>query len=426
MKIFYAVQVSNTTKKPDGRMRWLLKNDACVNIMRGIVIAVLKKNPDWHFVMKVPKLFDVDDIKDYKELFPEQFHDNISFYEHEMPISPVTSRFHFDFIYHRMAFIQLDQLRNIDVMINDENTHTMSWKVLFDALGLKIPVISTNYFFDTPLRKKTPKGLWYFDRQVESFLHSEIAAFQCSATLEETVKVLKWHLKGGSTYHTMHSSVWGVGCSAAEILDPTIEPMLHTRPIVYFGNRITDTAGRYTNWDDFASGVGTLRDMHPYLEFASIMLDPTRKVSESQKTEIATASRGTVEFLHLNRSEYLSFIRGGNISCNLFVNEIHGGVTHAEAMLAGNIVICPKVNNYKLKIEKYTKNYPFFVKHKGFKIDTKDLAKKIHLALTMNKKDLNKWRSMLVKAAKENETYESAAPRIINDIKLAKKKGLRD
>lgn len=425
MKIFYAVQVSNTTKLPDGTMKWLLKNDACVNIMRGIVIAVLKKKPDWQFVLKVPFLGGVLDVADWYELFPEALRDNISFYEHNIPCSPVTSRFHFDFDFHRLSFLMKENLKNIDVMINDENTHTMSWKVVFDALGLQIPMISTNYFFDTPLRKKTPKGIWYFDRQVESFLHSEIAAFQCDATLEETVKVLKWHLKGGSTYHIMQPRVWGVGCSASEILDKSIVPLVHTRPVVYFGNRITDTAGRYTNWDDFASGIGKLRGMHPSLDFASVMLDPTRKVSEAQQNEINSASMDTMDMLHLNRQEYLQFIRAQNISCNLFVNEIHGGVTHAEAMLAGNIVICPKVNNYKLKIEKYTDSYPFFVKHKGFKIDTTDLAKKIHLALTMPKAEQTKWRKMLIKAAMENETYESASARIIKDLSDAKKMGVR-
>jgi len=426
MKILYAVQVSNTTKMPDGSMKWLLRNDACVNIMRGILIAVLKKKPQWQFVVKLPRLKDIADMKSYAELFPEEIRDNIMIYEDDIPISPVTSRFHFDFLRRRKEFLINPFLHGIDVMINDENTHTMSWKVVFHDLGLSIPMISTNYFFDNPIGKKTPKGVWYFDRQVESFIHSEITAFQCEATKDETIRVLDQHLTRKGDY-TMHwkPSIWGIGCSATEVLDKRIQAFefhsLSLRPIIYFGNRITETAGRYTNWDDFAYGIGKLLAIKDHTQFSAYMLDPTRKVTREQQNVIDDGSDHRITLLHLNREQYLGFIRGQHISCNLFVNEVHGGVTHAEAMLAGNLIICPRVNNYKIKIEKYAKNYPLFVKHKGFKIDTTDLAKKMHLALTMPKAEQLKWRKMLVKAAMENETYESAAPRIIADITTASK-----
>lgn len=423
MRIFYAVQVSNTTKTQNG-MKFLLKNDACMNIMRGIVMAVLEKKKDWEFVIKVPFLGSVEDIESYHELFPEKFRDRISFYQHQIPVSPVDSRFHFDFDFHRTAFLFNSDLRNIDVMINDENTLLMNWKVLFHNLGIKVPIISTNYFFDSPTAKKTPEGILYFDRQLESFIHSDIAAFQCEATMLETLLEVNKYLKKGS--YEITSSVWGVGCSAAEILDKSIEPMnFDEYPVIYFGNRITETAGRYTNWDNFAEAIGKLQGLTAE-KYSAVMLDPTRKTSEEQKREINIKSKDKVEFHHFNREAYLRFIHGASISCNLFVNEVHGGVTHAEAMLARNIVIMPKVNNYWLKMKKFAKDYPFFVKHKGFKIDPTNLAKKLDMALTMLKFEPRKakhWQDICHKAAMACETYESAAPKIISDLSVAARKG---
>lgn len=421
MKIFYAVQVSNTTKTQEG-MKWLLKNDACMNIMRGIVMAVLDKKKDWEFLIKVPHLQDVEDILDYFEIFPEKFHDRIFFYQEFIPISPVNSRFSFNFRSHKESFLINPKLKEIDVMINDENTLLMNWKVLFHDLGIKVPIISTNYFFDSPTAKKTPEGIRYFDRQLESFIHSDIAAFQCEATMLETLIETKKYLKNVK----INASVWGVGCSAAEILDKSIKPMAFRKPVVYFGNRITETAGRYTNWDDFASAIGYLTKKIDPSTFDAIMLDPTLKASQKQMSEINRRSLDHVMIHHYNRERYLSFIHGASISCNLFVNEVHGGVTHAEAMLASNVVIMPKVNNYLLKMRKFTPNYPFFVKHKGFKIDQIDLAKKIALALTMKKEDpkyFNTWAKVCFRAAMACETYESAAPKIISDLVLAKKRG---
>ena len=62
------------------------------------------------------------------------------------------------------------------------------------------------------------------------------------------------------------------------------------------------------------------------------------------------------------REDYLKFINRAHISCNLFVTEVHGGVTHCEAMLAKNVLVVPNVNNYKTKFAKTNYQYPYLVK----------------------------------------------------------------
>jgi len=52
-RIFYAVQVSNFTQTDLGPM-WLLRNDACTNIMVGIVSTLLKDREDYEFLIKLP------------------------------------------------------------------------------------------------------------------------------------------------------------------------------------------------------------------------------------------------------------------------------------------------------------------------------------------------------------------------------------
>lgn len=416
MKIFYATQVSNTTLTAQGP-KWLLRNDACFNIMKGLVISVLKIRPTWKFMIKVPILADVHDVENYFDLFPDRYKDNLTFLQVATPLSPIDSRFNFDFIGIKNKLIVQDV--EFDVMINDESTLTKNWRVLFNSLDMDIPIISTNYFFDNIFEApKVPDNIRYFDRQIESLFCADGVAFSCEATKREALDARDIAFrKKFLTRKIFLETIWIAGCSAAEILDRTIKPMTFPEPVFYFGNRITDSAQRYTNWDDYAAGIGKLF-MDKSIDVASydaIMLDPTKKVTQQQKNEINALSKFKVLFEHFSRPEYIRFIRGQHISCNLFINERYGGNTCAEAMLAGNLVIMPKVHNYKDRMSKVF-DYPLWVKHNGSKIDRNDLAKKMKLALQMCKTgEDKKWRSLLKTIARK-DTYEGTASVLIKDI----------
>lgn len=418
-KIFYAVQVSNFTKTPDGQTKWLLRNDACTNIAIGIVSTILERYPnDYEFLIKLPSASDTSDVNELRELFKEKYINRIQFFRDEIPHSPVTSRFHFDLI--RLQK-QKELFSTIDVMINDENTLTKNWRVLFDSLGLNIPIISTNYFLDSPIAKKVPEKIRYYERQMESFINSDIAAFQCEAGRVEAMEAYDHLYKSRDVLAPQ--SVWGIGAHYAEISE------YHTKnrfkiPTIYFGNRISDTANRYTNYDSFAEAMGILSKLTDK-PFKAIMLNPTRKVTKEQLDLIDKLSNGVVEVMSneekFTRQQYLEFINHAHISCNLFVTEVHGGVTHCEAMMAKNMVVMPKVNNYMHKMNKAGfPDYELFVeldKNNPHKPNVHDIALKCKLALdsigTMNEEYL---RETCHNVGFEYESYERACDRIVSDI----------
>jgi len=431
-KIFYAVQVSNYTNTDIGP-RWLLRNDACTNIAVGIISTLLDQNDHYEFLIKLPEEKDCLDCDNLFELFKSKYHDRITFYRENIPISPVTSRYTFDF----NTLINNQQwFKEIDVMINDENTLTKNWNVFFKTIGMNVPIMSTNYFLDSPIANKVDQKIRYYERQMESFINSDIAVFQCEAGKNEAMEAYDMLFK--SRDHIKQTSVWGVGCHAQEIID------YHTNeefdiPTIYFGNRISDTANRYTNYDSFAEAIGKLSKItkHP---FKAVMLNPTRKVTESQLNEIDKLSNGHVEVMSNNekftRKDYLEFINRAHISVNLFVTEVHGGVTHCEAMLAQNVLVVPNVNNYKSKFTKPKLNYdyPFLVdvdKEQTHKPDTTQIAEKLNDLLEcyhVDRESFNMFGNVCYDLAYKYESYESACGRISNDIesllKLKNKKEL--
>ena len=419
-KVFYAVQVSNFTKMKNGEHKWLLRNDACTNIMIGIVSTILERYPnDYEFLIKLPAAADTSDVKDLSELFKTKYLNRIEFFRDDIPHSPVTSRFHFD-------LIRLQEKKNlfetVDVMINDENTLTKNWRVLFDSIGFQIPIISTNYFLDSPLANKVPEKIRYYERQMESFINSDIAAFQCEAGRVEAMEAYD------SLYKTQSilapQSVWGIGAHYAEISEHHSDEKFEI-PTIYFGNRISDTANRYTNYDSFAESMGILAQIPGVKPFRAIMLNPTRKVTQEQLELINELSNGVVEVMsndeQFAREDYLKFINRAHIACNLFVTEVHGGVTHCEAMMAKNMVVFPAVNNYLHKMTKAGHlDYPLFVgidSQNPHKPNVYDIAMKCKLALdAIGTTDEEILRETCHNVGYEYESYERACDRIVNDI----------
>lgn len=418
--IFYAIQVSNFTNR-NGYPQWLLRNDACTNIAVGIISTILEQNPnEFNFVVKLPPASHCDDVMDIYELFDEKYHSSILIYEDIIPISPVTSRYNFNFEYHQT---NLAKLPHIDVMINDENTLTKNWRVAFETIGNKeVKIISTNYFLDSPIANKVPQKIRYYERQMESFIASDIAAFQCEAGRVEAMEAYDILFKTREILAPQ--SVWGVGAHYAEIAKYHNDEKFEI-PTIYFGNRISDTANRYTNYDSFAEAIGILSTITDK-PFRAVMLNPTRKVTDEQLQLINDLSKGHVEVMpndeKFTREDYLKFINKTHIACNLFVTEVHGGVTHCEAMMAKNILVFPRVNNYLHKMIKAGhENYPYFTKidaNNPHKPDVSDVAYQLRTVLhTLGTLAENQMRELCHKVGYDHESYESACGRIVNDIR---------
>jgi len=419
IKVFYAIQVSNFTYV-DGNPKWLLRNDACTNIAVGIISTILKRYPDqFEFLVKLPAASDTSDVKHLEDLFKPEFRKDIEFFRDNIPHSPVTSRYHFDM----QRYLESPSVfQGIDVMINDENTLTKNWRVLFNELKLNIPIISTNYFLDSPIAKKVPEKIRYYERQMESFIASDIAAFQCEAGRVEAMEAYDILFKTRDILAPQ--TVWGVGAHYAEIEEYHTDKKFDI-PTIYFGNRISDTANRYTNYDTFAEAIGILSTI-TNKPFRAVMLNPTRKVTTDQLNLIADLSKHQVEVMSndesFTRKDYLTFINKAHIACNLFVTEVHGGVTHCEAMMAKIILVMPRVNNYLHKMLKAGHaDYPYFTKidsNQPHKPDAQDVAMKIKAALdsigTIGETEI---RELCHTVGYKYESYESACDRIVNDIR---------
>ena len=417
-KIFYVVQVSNFTVI-NGEPKWLLRNDACMNIAIGIISSILDKYPDeFEFIVKIPRISDCSDVESLDNLFDSKYHDRIEFYIERIPISPVTSRFNFDFEYH---FENRGIFEGIDIMINDENTLTKNWRVFFDSIGKRFPIVSTNYFMDSPISPKSDMKVRYYERQMESLICSDMFTYPVQSALDEALEAYDFIYKDRK--HLAKSSVWNIGAFYAEINKGKTEKT-YEKIKIYFGNRITDSANRYTNWHLFAEAIGRLSERIDPSTFEAIILNPTRKITQEQEALIQELSKGQVKVLRnedkFTREDYVKFINEAHISCNLFTNEVHGGLTHVEAMMAGCIMIAPNINDY---LHKYVdsgrlEDYPFLIDTVDKKIDMDSFVDKLELAVKSTPFEFEKYGNLNRLLGYTYGSYEKSCEIIASDIRF--------
>jgi hypothetical protein len=427
-RVFYAVQVSNFTVI-NGQPKWLLRNDACMNICIGIVSSILEQYPEeFEFLIKLPAASDTSDVKFLEQLFDEKYRDRIEFFRDDIPHSPVTSRFHFDMNrYEKYPEV----FQNIDVMINDENTLTKNWRVFFQSIGLDIPIVSTNYFMDSPISPKSNPKVRYYERQMEALISSDMFSYPVQSALDEALEAYDFMFKDRS--HLGIPTVWNIGAFYKEVAKGHVEKP-KDKVTIYFGNRITDSANRYTNWHIFAEGIGHLSKLIDMTNVEAVILNPTRKVTDEQQQLINELSKGHVKVLSNNesftREQYIEFINNAHISCNLFTNEVHGGLTHVEAMMAGCIMVAPALNDY---LHKYKDsgidrgNYPFLIQTEDRQINMNSfvqcLINAVHSAKNKAFNNSMEYYSEMNKAlAYKYASYENSANIIVKDLNTLIKK----
>jgi hypothetical protein len=417
-KVFYAVQVSNFTVV-DGDPKWLLRNDACMNICIGIVSSILDAYPDeFEFLIKLPSASDTSDVKHLEDLFDKNHLDRIEFFRDNIPHSPVTSRFHFDMLRY---LDYKDIFEGIDVMINDENTLTKNWRVFFQSIGLNVPIVSTNYFMDSPISPKSDPKVRYYERQMEALISSDMFSYPVQSALDEALEAYDFLFKDRK--HLGIPTVWNIGAFYKEVAKGHTEKS-REKITIYFGNRITDSANRYTNWHIFAEGIGHLSTMIDMSNIEAVILNPTRKVTEEQQNLIDKLSKGHVKVLSneesFTREQYIEFINNAHISCNLFTNEVHGGLTHVEAMMAGNIMIAPALNDYLHKYKDSNRlDYPFLIQIENRQINMDSFVECLHEAVLVSRlPQMEQWSELNKQLAYKYASYENSANIIVNDLNI--------
>lgn len=417
-KVFYAVQVSNFTLIND-KPKWLLRNDACMNICIGIVSSILEQYPnEFEFLIKLPPSSDTDDVGQLSDLFDKKYLDRIEFLRDSIPHSPVTSRFNFDM---QKYIDKKEVFSGIDIMINDENTLTKNWRVFFQSIGINVPIISTNYFMDSPISPKSDPKVRYYERQMEALISSDMFSYPVQSALDEALEAYDFMFKNRNLLGI--PTVWNIGAFYKEVAKGHTENRFN-KTTIYFGNRITDSANRYTNWHIFAEGIGRLSTLIDMSNVEAVILNPTRKVTDEQLNLINKLSNGHVKVLSNNesftREQYIEFINHAHISCNLFTNEVHGGLTHVEAMMAGCIMVAPALNDYlhKYSDSENLENYPFLIhtENKQIDMDSFVLCLKKAVESSKEKSSFNYYSEMNKQLAYKYASYENSANIIVNDL----------
>jgi hypothetical protein len=392
-----------------------------MNICIGIVSSILEQYPnDYEFLIKLPPSSDTADVANLDHLFDDKYLKNIEFFRDDIPFSPVTSRFHFDMITY-LKYLERGIFKDIDIMINDENTLTKNWRVLFQTVGMDIPIISTNYFMDSPISPKSDPKVRYYERQMESLMCSDMFAYPVQSALDEALEAYDFMFKDRKWLGI--PTVWNIGAFYKEVAKGHVEKP-KDRVTIYFGNRITDSANRYTNWHIFAEGIGKLSELIDMTNIEAIILNPTRKVTEEQQNLIDELSKGHVKVLSndesFTREQYIEFINNAHISCNLFTNEVHGGLTHIEAMMAGNIMIAPALNDYLHKYKDSNRlDYPFLIQIEDRQINMDSFVECLHEAVLVSRlPQMEQWSELNKQLAYKYASYEHSANIIVKDLNL--------
>jgi len=276
---------------------------------------------------------------------------------------------------------------------------------------------------DSPISPKSDPKVRYYERQMESLIASDMFAYPVQSALDEALQAYDYMFKDRK--HLGVPAVWNIGAYYGEI-EKGHKEKTTDKIKIYFGNRITDSAGRYTNWHLFAEAIGKLSNLIDPEMFEAVILNPTRKVTDEQMKLITDLSNGHVIVLpndgKFTREEYVEFINDAHISCNLFTNEVHGGLTHVEAMMAGCIVVAPALNDYLHKYEDSNTldEYPFLIEAENKTINMNDFVDKLIIAvLSAKNKDMMQSFSVLnKKLAYKYASYENSANIIVKDLRL--------
>ena len=139
MKVLYAAQISNNTLV-NGIPKFVFETDACYNLCVGIINTLAEQNPSWKFLVLLPHESLGVDIKRHENKFESK---NVQFILYDSPVGPGNTRYHFDYLLWQ-RYAKNGAFADVDVMINDQNTLTKNWNMIFHEGGLNIPIVSTN------------------------------------------------------------------------------------------------------------------------------------------------------------------------------------------------------------------------------------------------------------------------------------------
>lgn len=333
--------------------------DSNIMMMRGILNQLIKLRPHWRFYVLIAPISDFANITSYTELID---HPNVEFMPYHFPVDAFLNRQHFNVDSFGAVFEELEA-RGIyaDVVWNNLTEISRNIKTYLHYTKRSAKLVTCCYWLDTPeiSSPKVDQRISYDWRQVDGFECSDLAVFTCESTKVAFVANASKKFSSTVVNNIMAKSVvWDFGFSSAELdteerHSPRLLPSDGKQSILFL-NRMSGI--NYTHHLEFISAIQKLARERD--DFRVVVANPSQKIDWGWlKQNIPNLY--VIGERPLTRQEYIQLLWEGCISVHLYLDEMYGGCAHRESLYCGNIIVAPKVHEYR---RIHGESYPFYVR----------------------------------------------------------------
>ena len=404
MNILYILQQSIYNNEG----KWI-SADSNVNMMTGMLREVLKEKSDWNFYVLIGRLKDFADIQSYDELFK---HQNVHFIEYPFPVDAFLSRQHFDVFDFEKMFKKLPE---IDIVWNNITELSRNIKTYLAYKKYKARLVTTCYWMDTPEigEGKVDKAISYDWRQMDGFECSDLVAFTCGSTKKAWIENARAKFPINKYLKPIinKSTIWDFGFSKAELDQYECKSMFDKKTILFL-NRLSGI--NYTHHIEFIEALHILKKIRDKDDWQVVFTNPSQKVSwshlQANAPNLLIYNEKT-----LTREEYIKLLWSGDVSVHLYGieksgAERYGGCSMVEALYTDNLIVCPKVFEYKRRMGS---KYPFYCK------ETPDsIARALNKALDSSFGELSD--KFVIKDRNEDSSFERIGEKVCKDLEKIK------
>ena len=394
MNILYILQQSIYNNEG----KWI-SADSNVNMMSGMLREVLKNRPNWNFYILIGKLKDFADIKSYDEIFNDS---RVHFIEYNFPVDAFLSRQHFNvFDFDKMY----KKLPKIDVVWNNITELSRNIKTYLSYKKHDAKLITTCYWLDAPEigEGKVDQSISYDWRQMDGFECSDLVVFTCESTKKAWIENAKKKFPINKYLKPIlnKSVIWDFGFSQAELNE--YGGTAFDKKTILFLNRLSGI--NYTHHEEFIEALKILKKIRAKDDWQVVFTNPSQKISwEYLKANVPNLY--VYDEHTLTREKYIKLLWSGDISVHLYEKERYGGCSHREAVYTNNLIVSPKVFEYK-RIQ--GNNYPFYCK-----VEPEKIAKALNKALDSDFTSLK--NAVEIESRNIESSFEKIGTNVCNDI----------
>jgi hypothetical protein len=369
-------------------------------MLTGMMREVLKEKPDWNFYVLIGRLKDFADIQSYDEIFK---HDNVHFIEYNFPVDAFLNRQHFSiFDFDKMY----KKLPKIDIVWNNLTEVSRNIKTYLTYKKQEAKLVTTCYWLDAPEigEEKVDKSISYDWRQMDGFECSDLVVFTCESTKKAWIENAKRKFPHSKYLKPIinKSTIWDFGFSQAELEQYKCKSMFDKKTILFL-NRLSGI--NYTHHIEFIEALHTLKKIRERDNWQVVFTNPSQKISWSY-LQANVPNLCMYDEHTLTREQYVKLLWSGDISVHLYEKERYGGCSMVEALYTDNLIVSPKVFEYKRRLGN---KYPFYCT-----VNSESIARALNKALDCSFGELND--KFMIKDRNNISSFEFIGSHVIEDI----------